>query len=79
MPIPTPKSSENKTAFVSRCKSQISGEYPNDQALAICISKWDNEKFASYPWAKCIEDQQARGYSIKTSERICGWIKKQNQ
>lgn len=79
MPIPTPKSSENKTAFVSRCISQLGKEYPKDQTLAICISAWDQEKFASYPWNKCMQDQQDRGYSVKTSERICGWIKKQNQ
>lgn len=75
MPIPLPKSSENKSQFVSRCISEISGEYKQDQALAICISTWDNEKFSNYPWSKCMEDQQNRGYSVKTSERICGWIK----
>jgi len=75
MPIPSPKSNETKSAFVSRCVSQISGEYRQDQALAICISTWDNEKFASYPWSKCMSDQQNRGYSVKTAERICGWIK----
>jgi len=79
MPIPKPKSGENKSTFVSRCKSEISGEYPTDQSLAICISTWDNEKFASYPWSKCIEDQQNRGYSVKTAERICGWIRAKNQ
>jgi hypothetical protein len=76
MPIPNPKSSETKSEFVSRCVSEISGEYPQDQSLAICISKWDNEKFANYPWNKCIQDQQNRGYSVKTAERICGWIRK---
>lgn len=79
MPIPKPKSSENKSTFVSRCISEISGEYPQDQSVAICISAWDNEKFASYPWSKCIDDQVNRGYSVKTAERICGWIRSKNQ
>jgi hypothetical protein len=58
---------------------EISKEYRQDQSVAICISKWDNEKFAEYPWNKCISDQVDRGYSVKTAERICGWIKAQNQ
>lgn len=76
MPIPSPKSSENKSDFVRRCVSDIAGEYKEDQRLAICISAWDNEKFASYPWPKCISDQQKRGYSIPVAEKICGYIKK---
>lgn len=79
MPIPNPKSSETKSQFVSRCISQIKDEYKKDQAVAICISTWDNEKFAKYPWDKCITDQMDRGYGVKTAERICGWIKKKNQ
>jgi hypothetical protein len=79
MPIPSPSSSENKSKFVTRCIRQIVSEYKQDQAVAICISKWDNEKFAEYPWNKCISDQVDRGYSVKTAERICGWIKAQNQ
>jgi hypothetical protein len=79
MPIPTPKSSETKSAFVKRCITQISGEYKPDQSVAICISAWDNEKFKSYPWNKCIQDQIDRGYGVKTAERICGWIKKKNK
>jgi hypothetical protein len=76
MPIPKPKSNENKTQFVSRCISQITGEYGKDKSIAICITTWDEEKFAKYPWNKCIQDQMDRGYSVKTAERICGWIKK---
>lgn len=79
MPIPNPKSNENKSTFVSRCISEIKDEYKQDQRIAICISTWDNKKFKEYPWAKCMEDQQKRGYGVKTSEKICGWIKAQNQ
>jgi len=79
MPIPSPRSNENKSDFVSRCVREIANEYKEDQRIAICISSWDNEKFAKYPWNKCVQDQMDRGYSTKTAERICGWIKKKYQ
>lgn len=79
MPIPNPKSAENKSTYVSRCVGEITGEYPADQAVAICISNWDNEKFKSYPWQMCMSDQQKRGYSIKTAERICQYIRNKHQ
>jgi hypothetical protein len=41
MPIPNPKGGESQNEFVSRCVSQISNEYPQDQALAICINKFE--------------------------------------
>lgn len=77
MPIPSPKSNENKDTYISRCVSEISGEYPQDQSLAICISKWSEEKFKAYPFQKCMSDNMKRGYSVRTAERICDWIKKQ--
>ena len=79
MPIPNPKSNETKSQFVSRCIDEIYDEYGSTKSVAICITKWDNEKFAKYPWDKCITDQMDRGYGVKTAERICGWIKKKNQ
>lgn len=42
-PVPSPSGDEKESDFMSRCMSEISGEYPQDQAVAICISKW-NEK-----------------------------------
>jgi hypothetical protein len=45
MPIPKPKNKEKKSAFVSRCVSQISKEYKdNKQAVAICYSQFDESK-----------------------------------
>ena len=33
-----------KSDFISSCMSEISGEYPDqDQALAVCYSKWENQ------------------------------------
>ena len=40
-PIPSPSGSEDKDTYISRCISEISSEYENDQAIAICIGKWE--------------------------------------
>jgi len=79
MPIPTPKTTENKTDFITRCVSQISNEYPQDQSVAICISSWENEKFKSYNWGTCVENQLERGYNFRTAERICKYLKRKYQ
>lgn len=40
MPIPSRKKDEDKSAFMSRCMSELSGEYKDDkQRTAICLSK----------------------------------------
>lgn len=38
-PIPSP-SGESEDEYISRCVSAIIDEYPQEQALAICYSKW---------------------------------------
>jgi len=43
MPIPKPTAAETQNDYVGRCMSEISGEYPQDQAVAICISTYDRE------------------------------------
>jgi hypothetical protein len=43
MPIPNPTSSETQNDYVGRCMSEISGEYPQEQAVAICISTYQKE------------------------------------
>jgi hypothetical protein len=42
-PIPSPSGDEDESKFMSRCISEISGEYEEDQAVAICIGKWKGE------------------------------------
>lgn len=39
-PIPSPSGDEDEQGYVSRCMKEIGGEYDQDQALAICYSKW---------------------------------------
>ncbi len=45
MPLPKPRSKEKKSAFVSRCISEIVEEYKdNKQRVAICYSQFDEAK-----------------------------------
>ena len=39
MPIPKRESGERENDFIPRCMSEISGEYEQDQALAICYQQ----------------------------------------
>ena len=39
-PVPSPSGDEDENAFISRCMSEISGEYGQEQAAAICYNKW---------------------------------------
>jgi hypothetical protein len=39
MPIPKRDSGETENEFIPRCVSEISGEYEQDQALAICYQQ----------------------------------------
>jgi len=42
-PVPSPSSDEDENAFIGRCMKEIGGEYDQEQALAICYSKWREE------------------------------------
>jgi hypothetical protein len=42
-PVPSPSGDEDENAFVSRCISEIIDEYGQEQAAAICYSKWREE------------------------------------
>jgi hypothetical protein len=42
-PIPSPNGGEAEDEFISRCMSEISGEYDQDQALAICYKKYEDK------------------------------------
>ena len=42
-PIPSPEN-EDEDKYISRCISEIIGEYPEEgQAYAVCKSKWDGK------------------------------------
>jgi hypothetical protein len=42
-PIPSPSGDEDENAYMSRCMSEIGGEYDQDQALAICYKKYQEK------------------------------------
>lgn len=43
-PIPSPSGDDNESDYISRCISEISGEYDAEgQAYAICKAKWDEK------------------------------------
>lgn len=46
MPI-QPGKTENEQEFISRCMGEETQDYEQDQAYAICKSKWDNQNMAS--------------------------------
>lgn len=39
MPIPQRNAGEDKDAYIGRCISSLSSEYPQDQAAAICYNQ----------------------------------------
>lgn len=45
MPIPKPNRDEDRSTFVSRCMSAISGEYSDrSQALAVCFRSFKDDR-----------------------------------
>jgi len=45
MPI-KPGATENEQEFISRCMGEETQDYPQDQAYAICKSKWDRQEMS---------------------------------
>ena len=52
MPIPKQKQGEQNDAFVSRCISELVGEYEQDQAAAICYQQRDVQLMNSKEWRR---------------------------
>lgn len=46
MPIPQRKQGEDEQTFISRCISEIAGEYDQQQAAAICYQQINLEEYA---------------------------------
>lgn len=60
MPIPKPKAEETKNEYVGRCMSEISGEYPQDQAVAICISTYDRKELSKQKFSDPLRRVQSK-------------------
>lgn len=39
-PVPSPSGGEDEQTYIGRCMGEIGKEYEQEQALAICYSKW---------------------------------------
>ena len=70
MPIPNPSSSETQNDYVGRCMSEISGEYPQEQAVAICISTYQKETM-SKPTEQRIADKLSGIHLLAGLEDSC--------
>jgi hypothetical protein len=46
MPIPNPSSGQTEEEYIGECISAISGEYPQEQAAAICYSTYRKDKMS---------------------------------
>lgn len=44
MPIPKVNQGEPENGYISRCITNISDEYDNQQAYAICKNSWDKSQ-----------------------------------
>lgn len=42
-PIPSPSGDESKDDYMKRCMGDIGGEYDQDQAVAICVKKYEDK------------------------------------
>lgn len=78
MPIPNPGQSEDQNEFISRCMSEISGEYDQQQALGICYTTWekenmssDMEEFKTLPTQDCMEQAKSAGYTDEYIKWAC--------
>lgn len=52
MPIPKQRQGEKDEAFVSRCIGELSGEYEQDQAAAICYQQTNIKLMNDKEWRK---------------------------
>jgi hypothetical protein len=72
-----PKENESEDEFISRCIGvEVGNGYDQDQAAAICYSKWDKQKFAEtyndYPKKASENAQAALNYAEKNGWGSCG-------
>lgn len=71
MPIPEKKSGEKEDDYIGRCVKEISGEYPQEQALAICYSKYrENLSTQGKVTSKLSQAKKYEGIDFKKVEMI---------
>jgi hypothetical protein len=76
MPI-QPGKTENEQEFISRCMSEETQDYPQDQAYAICKSKWDRQEMSKITdmskkvMARMVYDEKYKGINLAGLEDTC--------
>ena len=76
MPI-KPGKTENEQEFISRCMGEETQTYPQDQAYAICKSKWDRQEMSKITnmsakvVARMVYDEKYRGINLAGLEDAC--------
>jgi hypothetical protein len=80
MPIPQKRATESRDEYVGRCISELSNEYPQDQAAAICYMQLKKVQMAEETpevdptlLAQCMLDIQGinPSYSGAVAMKIC--------
>jgi hypothetical protein len=80
MPIPQKRATESRDEYVGRCISELSAEYPQDQAAAICYMQLKKVQMAEVEpevdptlLAQCMLDIQGinPSYSGAVAMKIC--------
>ena len=78
MPIPNPSKNETESDFISRCMSEIGGEYDQAQGVAVCYASWDKEnmssemeEFKTLPEGDCLEKAKSAGYTEQYAKWAC--------
>lgn len=76
MPI-KPGKTEDESTFIGRCMSEETQTYPQDQAYAICKSKWDRQEMSKITnmsakvVARMVYDEKYRGINLAGLEDAC--------
>lgn len=71
MPIPKPKSREKQSQFMMRCVAKMMGEYPKEQAIAICYNSFraseqvELETYNDYPQS-----------AVNNAKKVLKWVEK---
>lgn len=55
-----PKTGETESEFMGRCMGIEAGKYPEDQALAICKSKWESSNLSKQTYKFSIDEEKMR-------------------
>ena len=73
MPIPNPQSGESQDEFVSRCIGELYNEYGQEQALAICYTKYRenmNTESKVLSRIKKFRDDELKGVNLTEDNEV---------